>query len=108
MFELAVGIHKITNQIAAANAIAASEQGEWSVDVAIGGLRSAADYASCLGYLQGLSLVTAVDVLGAEPGLVHFRMQLNAAPEYLGEAFNRSTVLLPARSGSDYKYEFLQ
>lgn len=107
MFALADGIHQMTNQIAAANAIAASEQREWSVDVVIGGLRTAADYASCLGYLQGLGLVTAVDVLGAEPGLVHFRVQLNAAPEYLGEAFNRSTVLLPARPGSDYEYEFL-
>ena len=107
MFALADGIHHMTNQIAAANAIAASEQGEWSVDVAIGGLRNAADYAGCLGYLQGLSLVTTVDVLGAEPGLVHFRMQLNAAPEYLGEALSRGTVLLPARSGSDYEYELL-
>ncbi len=107
MFALADGIHQMTNQIATANAIAASEQGEWSVDVAIGGLRNAADYASCLGYLQGLSLVTAVDVVGAEPGLVHFRMQLNAAPEYLGEAFNRSTVLVSARTGSDYEYEYL-
>jgi len=108
MFALADGIHQMTDQIAAANAIAASVQGEWTVDVTVGQLRNATDYAACLGYLQGLSLVTAVDVLGAEPGLVHFRMQLNAAPEYLGEAFNRSTVLLPARSGSDYEYEFLR
>lgn len=108
MFALADGIHRMTSQISAANAIAAVEQGEWTVDVSIGGLRNAADYATCLGYLQGLSLVTAVDVLGAEPGLVYFRMQLNAAPEYLGEAFNRRTVLLPARSGSNYEYEFLR
>jgi hypothetical protein len=108
MFALADGIHQMTDQIAAANAIAASVQGEWIVDVTVGQLRNATDYAACLGYLQGLSLVTAVDVLGAEPGLVRFRMQLNAAPEYLGEAFNRSTVLLPARLGSDYEYEFLR
>ena len=108
MFALAAGIHQMTSQIATANAIVASEQGEWSMEVAIGGLHNAADYADCLGYLQGLSLVTAVNVLGAEPGLVRFSMQLNAAPEYLGEAFSRGTVLLPARSGSDYEYEFLQ
>lgn len=108
MFALADGIHQMTDQIAAANAIAVSAQGEWTVDVTIGELLNAADYAACLGYLQGLSLVTAVDILGAEPGLVHFRVQLNAAPDYLGDAFNRGAVLLPVRSGSNYEYEFLR
>ena len=108
MFALAGGIHQMTDQIATANAIAASEQGEWVVNVNIGGLRSAEDYTVCLGYLQGLSLVTSVDILGAEPGLVSFRMQLNAAPEYLAEAFNRSTVVVPAKFGSNYDYEYLR
>jgi len=108
MFALAGGIHQMADQIATANAIAASEQGEWAVNINIGGLGSAEDYAVCLGYLQGLSLVTSVDILAAEPGLVSFHMQLNAAPEYLAEAFNRSTVLVPARSGSNYDYEFLR
>jgi len=107
MFALAGGIHQMTDKVAAANAIAASAQGEWTVDVTIGKLSNANDYAACLVYLQGLSLVTNIDILGAAPGLVHFRMQLNAAPEYLNDAFNRGTVLLPARSGSNYEYEFL-
>jgi len=107
MFALAGGIHQMTDQMAAANAIAASEQAEWAVNINIGGLRSAKDYAACLGYLQGLSLVTSVEILAAEPGLVSFHMQLNAAPEFLGEVFNRSTVLVTARSGSNYDYEFL-
>lgn len=108
MFALAAGIHKMTDQVAAANAIAVSEQGEWLVDINIGGLGGAGEYAACLGYLQGLSLVTNVDILAAEPGMVRFHIQLNAAPEYLHEVFNRSTELVPARSGSDYDYEFLQ
>lgn len=108
MFALVDGIHQMTDQFAAANAIAVSEQGQWTVDITVGELLSAGDYAHCLAYLQGLSLVTAVDILAAEPGLVHFRMQLNAVPEYLGAAFNRGSVLLPARSGSNYEYEFLR
>jgi hypothetical protein len=108
MFALAGGIHKMTDQVAIANAIAASEQGEWAVDINIGGLRNASNYAACLEYLQGLSLVSSIDILAAEPGIVHFRMRLNAAPEYLDEAFNRSTAMVPARSGSNYDYEFLR
>lgn len=108
MFALADGVHQMTDQIAADNAIAASVQDEWTIDVVIGELLNAADYAVCLGYLQGMRLVTAVDILAAEPGIVHFRMLLNAAPEYLAEAFTRSNVLLPAKSGSDYEYEFLR
>lgn len=107
MFALVDGIHRITDEFAAANAIAASEQGQWTVDVSVGELRNGEDYARCLQYLQGLSLVKAVDILAAEPGLVRFRMQLNAAPEHLDEAFNRGSMLFTARSGSDYQYEYL-
>ena len=107
MFALANGVHQMADQLAAVNTIAASEQDKWTVDITIGELRNSADYASCLKYLQGLSLVTDVDVVAAEPGLVQFRVQLNAAPEYLDEAFSRSTLLLSARSGSNYDYEYL-
>ncbi|MCW8926191.1 MAG: hypothetical protein OQJ84_08045, partial [Xanthomonadales bacterium] len=92
---------------AAANSIAASEQGSWTAEVSIGGLDNAQNYADCLGYLQGLSLVTGVEVLGAEPGRVHFRLLLNASTEYLLESFNRGTVLLPTGVESEYDYEFL-
>ncbi len=107
MFALAQGVHQMADQIAAANAIAASEQGLWVTDMTIGGLKSAEDYTACLGYLQGLSLVNEVDVLGAEPGRVHFRLQLNASGEHLAEALNRGTVLLPTGAESEYDYEFL-
>jgi len=107
MFALVDGIHQMTEQIAAADAIAASEQDQWTFGITVGKLLSADDYAHTLQYLQGLNLVTAVDILSAEPGVVHFRLQLNASPKYLIEVFNRSSVLLPARSGSSYEYEFL-
>ena len=108
MFALAQGIHQMTDHIASINTIAASEQEHWSLDVTIRGLNGSADYAACLGYLQNLSLVTAVEILGADPGRVHFRLQLNASSNHLLEAFNRGTVLLPATAGSEYDYEFLR
>ena len=108
MFALAEGIHQMTDQIAASNTIAASDQGSWTVDVTIGKLNSAKDYVACLEYLQNLSLVTGVEILGADPGRVHFRLQLNASSEYLSEAFNRGSVLLSSSIGSEYEYEFLR
>jgi hypothetical protein len=101
------GIHHVADQVAAANAIAVSDQGIWSIDLTIGGLSDAKAYARCMDYLQNLSLVNAVDVLGAEPGRVHFRLQLNASKEYLTEAFRQGTVLLATRAGSEYEYEYL-
>jgi hypothetical protein len=47
-------------------------------------------------------------VLGAEPGRVNFRVQLNAAPRFLTEQFNRGSVLVSARSANEFEYEFLQ
>jgi hypothetical protein len=108
MFALAQGIHQMTDQLAARNTIAASEQGLGAIDITIGKLNGAADYAACLDYLQKLSLVTAVDILGAEPGRVHFRLQLNASSDHLSAAFDRGSVLIPARAGSEYDYEFLR
>ena len=107
MYALAQGVHLMVDEIAAANSIAASDQGSWTMDVTVGGLHNANDYVDCLGYLQGLSLVTAVDVLGVRPGQVQFRLQLNASTEHLAEAFNRGAVLLPTDAQSEYDYEFL-
>jgi hypothetical protein len=108
MFALAQGIHKMTDELAASNSIAASEQGLWTTDVTIGGLNNAENYAVCLAYLQNLSLVTAVEILGAGPGRVHFRLQLNASSEHLAQAFNRGSVLLPSSPGNEYEYEFFR
>ena len=107
MYALADGIHQMADQIAASNAIAVSDQGSWVIDVSIGELNGADDYVRCLNYLQGLSLVNAVDVLGATPGSVNFHLQLNASTEYLTEAFEQGTVLARASAGSGYDYKFL-
>ncbi len=108
MYALSEGMHQMVDQVAANNAIAASEQGSWTIDLSIGGLNSANAYINCLEYLQNLRLVNAVEVMGAGPGRVHFRLQLNASREHLSEAFERGSVLLPADAGSEYEYEFLR
>lgn len=107
MYALSEGVHHMADQIATSNAIAASQQGAWTRDVSIGGLNNAQAYMNCLKYLQELSLVDVVEILGADPGRASFRLQLNASSEYLDAAFERGTVLLPASTGSEYEYEFL-
>ena len=107
MFALAQGIHQMTDLVAAGNTIAVSEQGVWTIDITVGELNSANDYAFCLQYLQDLSLVTDVEILGADPGRVHFRLRINASPEHLSDAFERGTVLLRSSAASEYQYELL-
>lgn len=102
------GIQQMADEMSSATSIAASEQGQWTLDIAVTNLLGAADYSRCLTYLQGVSLVTAVDVLGAEPGKVHFRLQLNASPDYLAEAFSRGAVLMPANMGVRDEFEYLR
>jgi len=107
MYALAEGMNLMADKIAMNNAIAASEQGDASIEITIGGISNAGAYADCLNYLQNLSLVDSVDVLGANPGIVSFRLHLNASAENLSQAFELGSVLLPASAGSDYEFEFL-
>jgi len=77
------GMNQAIDDISAVNSIAASDQGHWRFEIAVTGLTSAGDYARCLSYLQGLSLVDSVGVMAAGPGRVHFVLSLNALPDYL-------------------------
>lgn len=107
MYAMAEGMHRMADDIAASNTIAAADQGLWVIDISIGKLDDAADYVTCLDYLQKLSLVNGVEVLAADPGRVHFRLQLNASSDHLAETFRHGLVLVPASAGSGYDYEFL-
>jgi len=107
MYAMAEGVHRMADDIAANYTIAASDQGLWTIDISIGELNDAADYVACLDYLQKLSLVNDVEVLGAKPGRVQFRLQLNATSDHLAETFRQGLVLVPASAGSGYDYEFL-
>jgi len=108
MFALADGVHRTVDEIAAVNSIAAEDQGQWQVNLSVEGLNSGEDYNRCLAYLQNQVLVTAVDVVAAEPGAAHFRLEINAAPRYLLEAFQRAAVLLPVGPAENFRYRFLR
>lgn len=106
-FALTRGVHRMVDEVASANAIAASEQGESEIRIIVGGLGGESDYAACLSYLQGLSVVDRVGVVEARPGSVQFSLQLNAAEEHLEAALYRGSMLLPTGADSAYDYEFL-
>ena len=108
MFALVEGVHRVVNQVAALNSIASEDQGQWVITMVVDDLHSASDYTRCLVYLQSQSLVTDVEILGAEPGRVHFRLQLNAAPTYVAQALNRDSVLLSVGAENMFEYRFLQ
>lgn len=93
---LVEGLNRAIDQVASSNAIAATDQGVWTRDLTIAGLNSSDDYQACLAYLQGIGIVDRVSVLYARPDGMRFRLELNAAPNYLDEAFARAGRLEPA------------
>jgi hypothetical protein len=88
------GLNQAIDQIATSSSIAASELGDWSVDITVTQVTGSEDYARCLGYLQGLSLVEAVTVKSAAAGAVQFSLALNAAPEHLQQYLDAGDMLL--------------
>jgi hypothetical protein len=99
---LVQGAHQAVDTIANANTIGASAAGSLGYVLEVGGLRSAGDYGRCLQYLEGLSLVDRVTVEAATPGRVRFRLELNAAPEYLEAAFDSDRALGKGLSAAEY------
>jgi len=79
-------IQQAADNVALANTIAAADQVSQVTEFTVGGIRNAADYASCLTYLQKLSVVERVSVVSARAGQVTFRLELNALPRYLENA----------------------
>lgn len=101
---LVEGLQKAIDQVATSNAIAASEQGVWSRELTIAGLNSSTDYQEFLAYLQGIGIVDSVSVISARPDGMTFRLGLNAAPNYLDEAFARSEVIEESDEESLFVY----
>lgn len=94
-FALVDGLHRLVDFVASRDAIAPSEQGDWRFELRVAGLRDAVDYARCLAYLDGLSVVDGLDVIEAGPGEVMFSLDLNATPAYLVSELERDRVLWP-------------
>lgn len=103
---LAEGTHQLTNLVASVNSIGPAGLGDWQVEMRVAGMRTGEDYARCLAYLQGLTLVEQVAVLGAGPQGFRFRLDLNAEPAYLQRALVQDRVLEPG--GRDGEYRLLR
>ena len=102
-FALVAGVHQLARRVALANSIAPSGPGEWQIEIRVAGLVGAADYARCLAYLHGLSLVDKVGVVEAGPDGIVFDLELNASSEYLGPFIRQDRVLEPGESMHDYR-----
>ena len=90
---LVTAMHQAVNQLAEANSIAATDLGSWEQDLSVAGLRDAGDYQRCLAYLQALNIVERVSVVSARPGVVTFRLALQALPRHLDESLAADGVL---------------
>jgi hypothetical protein len=101
-FALVDGLHRLTDLVAARDAIAPSAQGLWHSELQITGLLGADDYARCLAYLESLSVVEQVNVAEAGPGAVRFLLDLNALPEYLENELDRDAVLVAGTFENEY------
>lgn len=86
-------VHAVVDEIAAVQAIAPSEQGNWVHSITVGGLNSGEDYARCLAYLESLSMVDEVTIDGADPRVVRMSLRLNASPHYFEESVAQGGVL---------------
>ncbi|MEE8495869.1 MAG: DUF2066 domain-containing protein [Xanthomonadales bacterium] len=86
---LSDSMHQAVNLLAAANTIAATDQGKWLHELTVTGIGGAQDYRRCLGYLQNLSVVERVSVTSASREMIRFSLELKAMPLYLDEALAR-------------------
>lgn len=100
---LTEGTHELVNHVAAAQTIGPAGLVATRSELLISGLESGDEYARVLNYLEGLSLVDAVTVLGADPGGVRLGLSLNADRDYLDEAFRSDGLLEPAERPGEYR-----
>jgi len=87
------GVHRAADEVAAGYVIAATAQGQWTENIDVINLAGAQDYTRCINYLQSLSLVSRLEVVEAQAARVRFRLDLNAAPDYLYDRLRRNQVL---------------
>lgn len=99
---LTEAMHQVVDEIAAAQAIAPSDQGNWVHQITVSGLTSQDDYARCLSYLESLSVVDEVAIEGADPAVVRMSLTLNAAPQHFEQAVAEDRVLEYADTSGQY------
>ena len=99
------GLQLAVDRVASGSAIAASDLGISSYELTVTGLNSAADYQGCLAYLGEIGIVEGVSVLSAKPAAVTFRLDLNAMPQYLEDAFVGDGMLEPGEADNEFVYK---
>jgi hypothetical protein len=99
---LSDAMNVVVDEIAAVQAISASEQGSWIHRISVGGLSSGDDYIRCIEYLESLSVVEEVSVATADPLAVTMVLVLNAAPDYLQQVLEGDQVLESEDGSSHY------
>jgi hypothetical protein len=75
---LAAGINPLASRIAQQFSSLSYVDSEQYIDLSIDDINGAADYARSLKYLQSLSLISQVDVVGADQQMVNFRLHTKA------------------------------
>jgi hypothetical protein len=87
------GVNELVDRVASMNAIEPSGQGDFSTVLVLTDLRGGDDYARGLAYLEALSIVEGVTVLGIGPAGLRLQLALNAAPSYLETVFLTDGVI---------------
>jgi hypothetical protein len=100
---LVQGVNELVDRVAAMNAIEPSGQGEYATVLLLTGLRGSQDYARGLAYLENLSIVDGVQVLGIGPAGLRLQLALNAAPEYLESVFRQDGVIEVDSTNGSYR-----
>lgn len=99
------GMNLAIDQIVAASSIAAADSGVWTAELSVTQLTNAEEYARCLNYLQGLSVVESIRVKSAAAGRVQFSLTLNAAPSYLQQFLQSGKVLAAGAVEGEYQLQ---
>lgn len=87
------GINQLVDLLASINSIDPSGQGVFRTELLLTGLAGGKAYTRCLDYLESLSLVDGVEVLGIGPAGLRLELRLNADPSYLESSLRMDGVL---------------
>jgi len=92
---LQAGINPLASRIAQQFSSYSYVDSEQYIDLAVDDINGAADYAHSLKYLQSLSLVSQVDVVGVEKQMVNFRLHTRADLAAVLKVIDLGRVLYP-------------
>lgn len=96
------GVHRLADLVSSRDAISSVEQGHWTHELRVTGMTSAADYVRTRGYFEKLSVVEAVNVVEVGPSGIHFKLELNASPEFFSREVLKNRFLVPGDAGPVY------